>query len=486
MSTMITRIIRIGGTIEEHYPIVPPPSSSSSQVDSSDNNNNNNSLPVSHYSKRRQRTASPQRSSSTESSLILAPNTNMSQSTTEQSDTSRIRQPSLHRMVVLTALLLPLHCSILVVESWSLPTVPLSRSALAATVPATARSTQFSSSTMRRRWRQSDVTSVLESPIVVNQNNKHFLDSLLSSADSTLWNMKLSSSSSTITSSSNVNRHSLWQQRQQQQSSSAIQKALSERGHPSNERPWSMFLHRSPATKTARTTATQAPPTLVVPRLAVDLDEVEKRLERRGILGFDVFELQATRHSESVSAADLEEEEEEENGSPNSFFRTPLSSSHRTSSSSSASFFVHPGVEVEDEDSMEDNDEQVESADFFSWSNAPLSTKAATAAAAANRAFFAAPTATASSSLLSTTHESSSSSLVLPAWFPWIPTKSQIQSLKVNELKEACFQRGLLKVRTHVRMYVHVRMSILFSIFSASSDVPFLSTLFPWPETDGK
>jgi hypothetical protein len=484
MSAMITRIIRIGGTIEEHYPIVLP-SSASSLVDNSDNSDNN-SLPVSHYSKRRQRprTASPRRSSSTESSLILAPNTIMSQSTTEQSDSSRIRQPSLHRMVVLTALLLPLHYSILVVESWSLPTVPLSRSAtLAATVPATARSTQFTSSTMRRRWRQSDVTPVLESPIV-NQNNKHFLDSLLSSADSTLWNMKLSSSSSsTITASSNVNRHSPWQQ-QQSSSSSAIQKALSERGHRSNERPWSMFLHRSPATKTARTTATvggggtaQAPPTLVVPRLAVDLDEVEKRLERRGILGFDVFELQATRHSESVSAADLEEEEEE-NGSPNTFFRTPLSSS-RTSSSSSASFFVHPGVEVEDEDSMEDNDEQVESADFFSWSNAPLSTKAAGAAAtaAANRAFFAAPTATASSSLLSTTHESSSSSLVLPAWFPWIPTKSQIQSLKVNELKEACFQRGLLKVRADVLVIFH---------FSASSDVPFLSTFCPWLETDGK
>eukprot|EP00980_Cylindrotheca_fusiformis_P003655 scaffold818_cov136-Cylindrotheca_fusiformis.AAC.21 len=35
----------------------------------------------------------------------------------------------------------------------------------------------------------------------------------------------------------------------------------------------------------------------------------------------------------------------------------------------------------------------------------------------------------------------------LPAWFPWIPTKSQIGSLKVNELKEACGQRGLLKDR---------------------------------------
>ena len=36
---------------------------------------------------------------------------------------------------------------------------------------------------------------------------------------------------------------------------------------------------------------------------------------------------------------------------------------------------------------------------------------------------------------------------MLPAWFPWIPTKSQIRTLKVNELREACLQRGLVKVR---------------------------------------
>jgi hypothetical protein len=35
---------------------------------------------------------------------------------------------------------------------------------------------------------------------------------------------------------------------------------------------------------------------------------------------------------------------------------------------------------------------------------------------------------------------------VLPAWFPWLPTKAQIQSLKVTELKEACRQRSLVKV----------------------------------------
>jgi len=37
------------------------------------------------------------------------------------------------------------------------------------------------------------------------------------------------------------------------------------------------------------------------------------------------------------------------------------------------------------------------------------------------------------------------SSPLLPAWFPWIPTKSQIMTLKLKELKEACSQRGLAK-----------------------------------------
>jgi hypothetical protein len=40
----------------------------------------------------------------------------------------------------------------------------------------------------------------------------------------------------------------------------------------------------------------------------------------------------------------------------------------------------------------------------------------------------------------------------IPAWFPWIPTKSQIQSLKVVELKAACDQRGLVKVRIHIKL----------------------------------
>jgi hypothetical protein len=44
--------------------------------------------------------------------------------------------------------------------------------------------------------------------------------------------------------------------------------------------------------------------------------------------------------------------------------------------------------------------------------------------------------------------------ITLPAWFPWIPSKSQIQTLKVIELKEACAQRGLRKVRGTIAPYV--------------------------------
>lgn len=42
---------------------------------------------------------------------------------------------------------------------------------------------------------------------------------------------------------------------------------------------------------------------------------------------------------------------------------------------------------------------------------------------------------------------SSSPSSTVPAWFPWIPTRSQIETLKVPELRDACGERGLTKVR---------------------------------------
>ena len=34
----------------------------------------------------------------------------------------------------------------------------------------------------------------------------------------------------------------------------------------------------------------------------------------------------------------------------------------------------------------------------------------------------------------------------MPAWFPWVPTRSQIETLRASELREACDERGLEKV----------------------------------------
>ena len=53
---------------------------------------------------------------------------------------------------------------------------------------------------------------------------------------------------------------------------------------------------------------------------------------------------------------------------------------------------------------------------------------------------------TSSSSNKSKSAEKSAPSTV-PAWFPWIPTRSQIETLKVPELRDACDERGLAKVR---------------------------------------
>jgi hypothetical protein len=112
--------------------------------------------------------------------------------------------------------------------------------------------------------------------------------------------------------------------------------------------------------------------------------------KRRGVLGFDVFELEA--HSQK---------------------------SHGSSSSSTST-----------------SPSQV---DLKSWSRQenffPNSHNS-----------FAAPFAATSTTVSASSLRSSSL-----AWLPWIPTKSQILSLKLTELKEACGQRRLVKVRKQKR-----------------------------------
>ena len=62
---------------------------------------------------------------------------------------------------------------------------------------------------------------------------------------------------------------------------------------------------------------------------------------------------------------------------------------------------------------------------------------------------------------------------MLPAWFPWIPTKSQIRTLKVNELREACLQRGLVKVR-QISPYYALYDKIYMRASKLVSNNPFI------------
>ena len=128
-------------------------------------------------------------------------------------------------------------------------------------------------------------------------------------------------------------------------------------------------------------------------------------IKREGrVLGFDVFELHAKR-SESSSGEELSNDPE--------------------------AFYLAPGL---------------------TWQNSPLPNTAndnlAAAAAAASPAAIIQPKGRSNNNggvrLLRY------SSPLLPAWFPWVPTKSQIMTLKLKELKEACSQRGLTKVGSYL------------------------------------
>lgn len=132
------------------------------------------------------------------------------------------------------------------------------------------------------------------------------------------------------------------------------------------------------------------------------IENKQQQQRKRGVLGFDL------RHSKSESGS---------------------------SSSSSSSSATTSTTSNEDVDTT--------SPGLLTWENAPLST-------------------TTTSTMIRNRRESSSSSgagggatvaaaggvrLVhsIPAWFPWIPTKAEIMTLKLKELKEACSERGLMK-----------------------------------------
>ena len=130
----------------------------------------------------------------------------------------------------------------------------------------------------------------------------------------------------------------------------------------------------------------------------------EKSREGR-VLGFDVFELQAKK-SESIAGDEA-----------------PI-----------------PG----------NNSESLFSSSELTWQNLPLSTTAkdADSTSPASTQLTHVPTSltTGSGQRNGGVRLLRYSSPLLPAWFPWIPTKSQIMTLKLKELREACSQRGLAKV----------------------------------------
>jgi len=145
------------------------------------------------------------------------------------------------------------------------------------------------------------------------------------------------------------------------------------------------------------------------------------------VLGFDVFELHAKRSEQSAASSE------------ETSHQIPAPAARATSiPNDPEAFFSAPGL---------------------TWKNSPLSSTSANANVNANDEGGGVGDASSSSSTATTTASGNGqrsnnnggvqvlryTSPLLPAWFPWIPTKSQIMTLKLKELKEACSQRGLTK-----------------------------------------
>jgi hypothetical protein len=162
------------------------------------------------------------------------------------------------------------------------------------------------------------------------------------------------------------------------------------------------------------------------------------------VLGFDVFELHAKRSEQAAASS-----EETSHQVPAPAARAaPMPNDPEA-------FFPAPGL---------------------TWKNSPLSSTSAANANVNANAHDEDVGASSSSSTATTTgggngHRGSNnnggvqvlrySSPLLPAWFPWIPTKSQIMTLKLKELKEACSQRGLTKVRFFRIVHMHISLVII-------------------------
>jgi hypothetical protein len=166
--------------------------------------------------------------------------------------------------------------------------------------------------------------------------------------------------------------------------------------------------------------------------------------QKRGVLGFDVFELEAVRNA----GGDMEEEPP----SVNPKKLRGMSSSSRLQGSRrnlDMDTWNHSGEISGQEDrkgsrtASGPTEKSFFPAPGLDWNNSPLSVSAGSLLSGSRNTFNVVYSTQGFSSPLSPVRLVQHS---LPAWFPWIPTKSQIESLKVTELKEACIQRGLAKV----------------------------------------
>ena len=133
--------------------------------------------------------------------------------------------------------------------------------------------------------------------------------------------------------------------------------------------------------------------------LLIENKQQQRKLARRGVLGFEL------RHSKSES------------------------------SSSSSSSLPTTSDSNEDADTTQG---------LLTWENAPLSPTTTTSTMIRNRRETSSSSGATSSA---TVAASGGVRLVhsVPVWFPWAPTKEEIMTLKLKELKEACSERGLMK-----------------------------------------
>jgi Tfp pilus assembly protein PilF len=158
----------------------------------------------------------------------------------------------------------------------------------------------------------------------------------------------------------------------------------------------------SSSTTSITSSPSQKPPIIIDENnnnLLIENKQQPRKLARRGVLGFEL------RHSKNES------------------------------SSSSSSSLPTTSDSNEDADTTQG---------LLTWENAPLSPTTTTSTMIRNRRESSSSSGATSSA---TVAASGGVRLVhsVPVWFPWAPTKEEIMTLKLKELKEACSERGLMK-----------------------------------------